>query len=105
MPADSLSIVLYDFETQHWSELAKANAGYPSWSRDGQYVYFLSAPNAPAVLRVRIGDRKLEQVVDLKSIRMAGYFDFWLGLAADDSPLLLRDTGTQEIYALDWEAP
>jgi hypothetical protein len=97
--------VLYDFETQHWSELAKAKAGYPSWSKDGQYVYFLHAPNTPAVLRVQISDRKLEQVVDLKSFRMAGYLDFWLGLAIDDSPLLLRDTGTQEIYALDWETP
>jgi hypothetical protein len=26
-------------------------------------------------------------------------------LAPDDSPLLLRDTGTQEIYALDWQVP
>jgi Tol biopolymer transport system component len=103
--ADGLSVLLYDVETKRWSELAKANAGYPSWSRDGQYVYFLHAPNAPAVLRVRISDRKVEQVVDLKNFRMAGYFGFWLGLAADDSPLLLRDTGTQEIYALDWEAP
>jgi Tol biopolymer transport system component len=105
MPADTQTVVLYDLETQSWSELAKANAGYPSWSRDSQYVYFLSAPNAPAVFRVRIGDRKLEQVVDLKGFRMGGYFDFWFGLAADDSPLLLRDTGSQEIYALDWEAP
>jgi hypothetical protein len=26
-------------------------------------------------------------------------------MAPDDSPLLLRDTGTQEIYALDWQVP
>ena len=26
-------------------------------------------------------------------------------LAPDGSPLLVRDIGTQEIYALDWEAP
>jgi hypothetical protein len=26
-------------------------------------------------------------------------------LAPDDSPLLLRDVSTQDIYALDWEAP
>jgi len=30
---------------------------------------------------------------------------FRIALAPDDSPFLLRDTGTQEIYALDWEAP
>ena len=105
MPADGLSLVLCDVEAQHWSELAKTGAGYPSWSKDGQYVYFLQAPNAGAVLRVRISDRRTEQVVGLKNFRTGGYWGFWLGLAPDDSPLLLRDTGSQEIYALDWEAP
>jgi hypothetical protein len=28
-----------------------------------------------------------------------------VGLAPDDSLLLLKDTGTQDIYALDWEVP
>jgi hypothetical protein len=27
----------------------------------------------------------------------------WTGLASDDSPLVLRDTSVEEIYALDWE--
>jgi hypothetical protein len=35
----------------------------------------------------------------------SGTFGNWTGLAPDDSPLALRDIGTQEIYALDWEAP
>jgi Tol biopolymer transport system component len=105
MPVDQLSVMLYDFETQHWVELVKANAGYPNWSKDGKYLYFLGVPKDPAVLRVRISDHKLERVVDLKDSRMGGYFGFWLGLAPDDSPLLLRDTGSQEIYALDWVTP
>jgi hypothetical protein len=37
--------------------------------------------------------------------RLAGTFGPWTGLALDDSPLALRDIGTEEIYALDWEAP
>jgi len=28
-----------------------------------------------------------------------------MALTLDDSPLVLRDVGTQEIYALDWQAP
>jgi len=27
------------------------------------------------------------------------------GLAPDDSPLLVRDTSNQEVYALDFQAP
>jgi hypothetical protein len=29
----------------------------------------------------------------------------WTGLAPDDCILMLRDAGTREIYALEWEAP
>jgi hypothetical protein len=55
-------------------------------------------------MRIRIRDRKIERVADLKNFRQTGYWGVWLPMAPDDSPLLLRDTGTQEIYALDWQA-
>jgi hypothetical protein len=68
------------------------------------YIYFDSAGGDPAFYRVRIDDRTLERLVSLKNIRRAGLF-LWTGLAPDDSPLLLRDVGVEEIYALDWNAP
>ena len=104
MPVDSSSLMLFDFATQKWEEIAKLTAGFPNWSRTGDFVYFLHGEDQPSVMRVRIRDRKVERVVDLKNFRQTGYYGTWLGLAPDDSPLLLRDTGTQEIYALDWEA-
>jgi Tol biopolymer transport system component len=103
----SHKILLYDFTTQKWRELADIPVGYMSWSRDGKQVYFES-PSAsdPAIYRVGIGDRKLERVAGLKDIRREwGIWFPWFGLAPDDSPLLLRSAGSQEIYALDWEAP
>jgi eukaryotic-like serine/threonine-protein kinase len=105
MPSDSLSLVLFDFQTQKWSPLAKVRAGFPNWSRDEQYVYFLRWLDNPAVLRVRITDHKVEQVSDLTNLPTTGNIGPWLGLGPDDSLLLLKDTGTQDIYALDWEAP
>ena len=105
MPADSLSLVLFDFETQKWSQLARARAAFPNWSRDGQYVYFLRWLDNPAVLRVRISDREVEQVSDLADLPATGNIGPWLGLGPDDSPLLLKDIGTQDIYALDWVEP
>ena len=104
MTFDSGSLMLFDFETQKWEEIAKISLGFPSWSKSGEYVYFLHEENQPSVMRVRIRDRKLERVADLKNFRQAGFWSVWLGMAPDDSPLLLRDTGTQEIYALDWQA-
>jgi len=107
-PADSHKLVLYDFATHKWEDLANVSAGYPRWSHDGKYLYFRSAiyETDPAIYRVRISDHKLENVVSLKGIRRAwGFAGPWSGLAPDDSPLLVRDIGTQEIYALNVDLP
>ncbi|MGB2901383.1 MAG: hypothetical protein WBB89_19160 [Candidatus Acidiferrum sp.] len=105
MPADSLGLRLFDFKTQKWAVLSNTAAGYPGWSQDGKYVYFLQQQPDVGVFRVGIHDRKVERVVNLEGFQSTGYFGIWLGLAPDDSPLLLKDTGSQEIVALEWDAP
>ena len=60
----------------------------------------------PADLCVRVSDRKIEKVAGMKGLRRAsGVFGWWSGLTPDDSPLMLRDVGTQEVYALDCQLP
>ena len=103
MSFDSRVLMLFDFQTQKWQELARVTMGFPIWSKNSDYVYFLHEEDHPSVMRVHISDHKVETVADLKHFRQAGYWSVWLGMAPDDSPLLLRDTGTQEIYALDWK--
>jgi Tol biopolymer transport system component len=103
MPLQSRSLMLFDFANQKWEEIAKITCGFPNWSKNSDYIYFLHEENQPSVMRVRIRDRKSERVADLKNFRQTGFYSVWLSLAPDDSPLLLRDTGTQEIYALDWQ--
>ena len=105
LPSDSLSVMLFDFQTLKWSQLAQVRAAFLNWSRDGKYVYFLRWQDHRAAMRVRISDGKVEQVMDLAEITATGNIGPWLGFAPDDSPLLLKDTGTQDIYALDWEEP
>jgi eukaryotic-like serine/threonine-protein kinase len=105
MPADSLSLMLFDFQTQKWSQLAKVRAGFPNWSSDGQYVYFLRWLDNPAVLRIRITDRVIEEVLDLANLPTTGNIGPWLGLGPDNSLLILKDIGTQDVYSLDWEKP
>ncbi len=103
LPLDSHALMLFDFKTQTWADLVKGAVRFAYWSRNGQYVYFLRFGRQPAVWRVRLSDRRMEEVASLKDMRQTG--SGWTGLAPDDSPLVLRDTGTQEIYALDWQAP
>jgi dipeptidyl aminopeptidase/acylaminoacyl peptidase len=100
------NLMLFDFKTQKWAELAGITVAYPNWSRDGNYIYFHSFGSDTALYRVRVSDHKLEKIVSLKGIRLTiGTFGTWCGLAPDDSPLVLRDVGTQEIYALDLQLP
>ncbi|MBI1765256.1 MAG: PD40 domain-containing protein [Acidobacteria bacterium] len=99
-------LLLFDLTTQKWAELATQRANWPHWSRDGKFFYFPSIrENDPAVCRIRIGDRKIEWVASLKGLRIAAASGIWIGWAPDDSPLVLRDVGTQDIYALDWQTP
>jgi eukaryotic-like serine/threonine-protein kinase len=104
-PAHSLTLMLFDFETQKWTQFAQVRASYLNWSRDGQYVYFLRWLENPAVMRIRISDREMEQVSDLSNLSTTGNMGPWVGLDWDDSPLVLKDDGTQDVYALDWEEP
>ena len=105
MNIDSGNLVLFDFQTQKWTELGKGVFAYPDLSKDGRYVYVLDLKGKGAVLRIRISDHKEEQVVDLKNFNSVGGFGTSLALTSDDSPLLLRNAGTQDVYALDWEEP
>jgi len=103
--ADSRKLLLFDLQIQKWTELARGSMGWLTWSKDGQFVYVLHYEGKGAVLRIRISDHKAEKIVDLSNFTTGGRYGGWLGLDPDDSPLLLRDAGTQDVYALDWEAP
>jgi hypothetical protein len=41
--------------------------------------------------------------VDLKEFRHTGAATFWMGLDLQDTPMLIRDVGTDDIYALALE--
>jgi len=49
------------------------------------------------IFRIRMRDSKLEQLGTLKDFRVPPWWAASMSLAPDDSPLLLRDTGIQDI--------
>jgi Tol biopolymer transport system component len=101
-----VALMLFNFKDQKWLELAHITGAFPNWSRDSRYVYFHSFGADASIYRVRVSDRKLEKVVDLRGTRLTiGDVGTWCGLGPDDSPLILRDVGSQEIYALDLQLP
>jgi serine/threonine protein kinase/Tol biopolymer transport system component len=104
LPYNSLGLKLYDFKTRKWSVLTRMDVGFPQWSHDGQYIYFLNS-QAGGVSRIHVPDGKIEQVASLKGFQMTGFFGLWLGLTPNDAPLLLKNTGTQDVVSMDWTAP
>ncbi len=99
-------LVLFDFKTRKWTEQSRLDTGWQSWSRDSKYVYFLAFnPNLEGVFRVTVRNNKLDKIVDLKNFRPAGSWGAWLSLTPEDDPLVLRDVGPPEIYALSLDAP
>ena len=100
---DGQRLLLFEFATGRWTELYKGAPGYPNRSGDGRHPYF---DTGSELRRVRIEDHLVEVIASLKGFRrVSTSFGQWFGLAPDDTPVVLRDVGTSEIYALDWDAP
>lgn len=102
--SDSKTLLLFDPQTQKWTELASGSLAWLNWSHDSQYVYILDYSGRNAVVRIRISDRKVEQMVDVKDFQSTGRYGTALALTPDDQPILLHDTGTQDVYSVDWLA-
>ena len=110
LTGDSFALTIFDFTTQEWTEAFPSQVSFETFSHDGKYIYFLNNPAPdlkPRVLRLRMSDRKIEEVVDLQKAGplLNGRGSTWFGLAPDDSPLVTRDISTQEIYALEMDWP
>jgi len=101
--------LLFEISTGRWTIVTEAEMlTNLRFSRKGDYAYFesTSAKHA-ALMRMRVSDHKIEQVMDFQNIRrpLTKLSSAWTGLTDDDSPLMQRDIGTQEVYALHWRVP
>jgi hypothetical protein len=77
--------------------------GFTKWSRNSRYLYYMRYGKNPAILRIHLSDRKVEEVADLSAIRQGGRLaGLQFALARDGYPTLLRDTGTQEMYSVNF---
>jgi len=101
---DEFSIKVFDIPHQRWSLLHQGHAIAHAWSKDSQFVYFLMPfQDDPGVFRIRAAGGERERVVDLKGFQFTGVYGFNMSLDPTDAPLLLRDIGSNDIYALTLE--
>jgi hypothetical protein len=94
---------LFDFTTQRWIQLANSDMGYPSWSKEGRYIYMQDWNGGrPRIVRLNLNDHGVEGLMDFTELggEMAGTITGWSGVALDGSPLVARDISIQELYSL-----
>ena len=95
---------VFDFKTQQWSLVpVNGEMEFPSFSRDSRYVYFLRRGRDQGVYRIPAAGGKEERVIHLPQWHITGYLGFSMTLDPADAPLVLRDVGTDDIYALTLE--
>jgi hypothetical protein len=90
-------LMIFDLGTRKWSQLLQKDfVTFPEWSRDAQFIY-------SGGRRIRVKSGKLESIADLTDFHLAGWWNGWMGLDPTDTPLVLRDVGSTDIYALTLE--
>lgn len=101
------NLFVFDFSSQEWKKLVHMSIGYPQWSHRGESIFFLHhLSGGDKWCRVMIRSGKIDEVLDLKDFHQAPFeLGYWVGLAPDDSPLLVRDAGTRDFYALGLNLP
>jgi hypothetical protein len=91
--------MLFDFVTHTWSRLTQ-KSGLLRWSADSHWVYYLRYGDNPAIMRVRISDRYVEQVASLNGIRLTGMLaGLEFGLTPPGNPLTLMT-----LESIDWNS-
>jgi Tol biopolymer transport system component len=92
---------VFDVRTQTWRELAvNGPALWPAFSKDSRYVYFMRVGVDQGFFRIGLNGEKMERVVNMADWHFTGFWGFTYTLDPMDQPIVTRDVGTEDIYAL-----
>jgi Tol biopolymer transport system component len=92
-------LVLYDFGTKKWRSTKAENVNNPTWSSNGKYIYFDTEGHDLALRRLNVATGYVDQFTSLQAYPNLAWW--WSGVAPDNSPLILRNLGSSEIFSLN----
>jgi Tol biopolymer transport system component len=99
--ADSSKLMLYDFQSRNWRQLAQGSFGNPEWFSDDTFLSVVDIQSM-SIVRIRVSNGATEPLANLQNERAAlTAAGIWAGLAPDGSLLTLRDLSTQELYSVE----
>jgi eukaryotic-like serine/threonine-protein kinase len=100
--------VTVDLKTQQRADIPGISGDIENFflSPDGKYLDYTTGGAEPKALRYRFADHRIETITSLKDLRrIVNYGYTQINVAPDGSPIFTRDTGYQEIYALNVRWP
>ena len=104
---DQLKLFLYSFESARWRQIplpGPDGVGWPAWSHDSRYLYVGGGDWKVYKLRMPDGHPEIAgDTAGIDTLCPALPWMGWFGLTPDDRILVLRDRGSDELYALDLE--
>ncbi|HEY6970666.1 MAG TPA: hypothetical protein VJA94_15765 [Candidatus Angelobacter sp.] len=95
-------LMIYDIKTRKWRPTDAYKVNNPNWSADSKYIYFDTEGNDRVLCRLDVVHGRVEQLVSLHNYPRLAWG--WSGVAPDNSPVILRNLGTTEIYSLTLES-
>jgi serine/threonine protein kinase/Tol biopolymer transport system component len=105
IPADNFNrLMLYDTAVKKWRTLLEGGViSWPAWTHDSKALYLYTDRK---IVRIDIASGKVNTVADLEGVLWTSFAINWAGwfdLTPDERIMILRDTGTEEVYALELE--
>ena len=100
-------LILYDTGS-HDARTLVGLADYPIWSADGKYVYYSTlfwGGHDAGIYRWQLSTGRLEKVLEAPEFGLGGIWGVWFGLTPDGDPLVVRNMGSVDLYALDVDLP
>ncbi len=104
--SDEAALKIFEVSAERWTTLPmKGQLSNPIFSRNSKYIYFLLRDKKGSgnygIFRLSVSGGNPVLFEDLKGWHFSKE---WLGLDDEGAPLLVRDAGTDDIYALTLEA-
>jgi Tol biopolymer transport system component/DNA-binding winged helix-turn-helix (wHTH) protein len=94
---------LYEFATGKWRSLSADHIENPVWSSDSAFIYYNTEGIGFFLRRVGISDGHVKTLADLRDYPLAP--PWWSGLTLDNQPVVLRNLGAPEVFALRLDLP
>jgi hypothetical protein len=104
---DFTKFMTFDLKTQKWTPLTAGALTAWAVSPDGQYLYYSTGGAEPRAWRLRFADHKIEMITSLTDPSGMGKMGWVqaIDVAPDGSAIFTRETGSQEVYALNVRWP